>query len=44
MKCDAEDIKIDKFRNAAGLPIDQKEIGEYTYRINFKYQKDREIY
>ncbi|WP_431785875.1 hypothetical protein [Paenibacillus lactis] len=46
MKCDVEDIKIDKFRNVAGFyrqdgsPIAQKETGEYTYKIHFKYRKE----
>ncbi|MBX4152382.1 hypothetical protein [Paenibacillus lautus] len=46
MKCDAEDINIDKAVKAAGFysqdgsPIAQKETGEYTYRINFKYRED----
>lgn len=46
MKCNAEDINIDKTVKAAGFfrkdgsPIAQKETGEYTYRINFKYRKE----
>ncbi|MCM3257066.1 hypothetical protein M3664_04625 [Paenibacillus lautus] len=46
MKCDIKDINIDKSRNIAGFyrqdgsPIAQKETGEYTYRVNFKYRKE----
>lgn len=44
MKCDINDIVIEKERKLEGLKrhngdlLAQKETGEYTYRINFKYK------
>ncbi|MGM1044790.1 MAG: hypothetical protein ACQEXX_01450 [Bacillota bacterium] len=46
MKCNVNDIAIDKERIVAGLyrqdgsPLAQKETGDYTYRINFKCREE----